>query len=61
MPSPFYPRYEAEFRLAPVELTIVFAAYVAGMVVTLLTVGSLSDYTGRRPVLAASCVIGVAR
>jgi hypothetical protein len=60
VPSPFYPRYESEFGLAPVELTIVFAAYVAGMVVTLLTVGSLSDYTGRRPVLAASCVIGVA-
>lgn len=60
VPSPFYPRYETQFGLAPVELTIVFAAYVAGMIVTLLTVGSLSDYTGRRPVLAASCAIGVA-
>lgn len=60
VPSPFYPRYESEFGLAPVELTIVFAAYVAGVMVTLLTVGSLSDYAGRRPMLAASCVIGVA-
>lgn len=60
VPSPFYPRYEREFGLAPVELTIVFAAYVLGMIVTLLTIGSLSDYTGRRPVLAVSCVIGVA-
>jgi predicted MFS family arabinose efflux permease len=37
-------------------LTLVFAVYVAGLVAALLTVGSLSDHFGRRPVLVASLV-----
>ncbi|HEY1706521.1 MAG TPA: MFS transporter [Trebonia sp.] len=60
VPSPFYPRYSQQFGLSALELTIVFAAYVAGQIATLLTVGSLSDYVGRRSVLAASGVVGVA-
>jgi MFS family permease len=34
--------------------TVIFAVYVAGLVGALLTVGSLSDHLGRRPVLVAS-------
>ncbi len=60
IPSPFYPLYARQFHLAPVATTVVFAAYVVGIVVTLLTVGALSDYVGRRPVLLAGCLCGIA-
>jgi len=41
-------------------LTVVFAVYVAGLVGALLTVGSLSDHLGRRPVLVASLLLAAA-
>lgn len=41
-------------------LTVVFAVYVAGLVGALLTVGSLSDHLGRRPVLVASLLVAAA-
>lgn len=59
-PSPVYPLYQAEWHLAPVTLTAIFAIYVAGLLVVLLTAGSLSDFVGRRPVIVAACVISIA-
>jgi predicted MFS family arabinose efflux permease len=53
VPSPIYPVYAAEWHLSPLMLTAVFAIYVAGLLASLLTAGSLSDHIGRRPVLVA--------
>lgn len=53
VPSPIYPVYAAEWQLTPFMLTTVFAIYVAGLLVTMLVVGRLSDHVGRKPVLVA--------
>jgi hypothetical protein len=60
IPSPFYPIYSQQFHLPPIAVTVVFAVYVAGIIAMLLTVGGLSDHVGRRPVLVAGCLCGVA-
>jgi len=51
IPTPVYAIYEREFALNSAELAAIFAAYTAGVVVTLLLVAPLSDLIGRRPVL----------
>ncbi|NQX28690.1 MFS transporter [Microbacteriaceae bacterium VKM Ac-2854] len=60
IPSPLYPVYAAEWQLAPVTLTIVFAIYVVGLLLMLVVAGSLSDFIGRKPVLAVGVVLAVA-
>ncbi|WP_153503008.1 MFS transporter [Cumulibacter manganitolerans] len=50
-PSPLYPLYQEKFGFSAAVLTMVFAIYVVGMLVTMLTAGSLSDHIGRRPVM----------
>jgi MFS family permease len=58
-PSPLYPQYEAEWAITPVFLTIIFASYVVGLLVSLLTAGALSDYIGRKPVILAGLVVSL--
>ncbi len=55
-PSPLYPIYQAEWQLAPFTVTLVFAVYVGGLLLTLLTAGSISDFLGRKPV----ALVGIA-
>jgi MFS family permease len=59
-PTPLYHLYEQSFGLTPFMVTIVFAAYVLSLLMALLTVGSLSDYIGRRPTILAALVMNVA-
>jgi MFS family permease len=59
-PSPLYPLYQTEFRFSSATLTLIFAIYVLALLLSLLTVGRLSDFVGRRPVLAASLAAEVA-
>jgi MFS family permease len=59
-PSPLYPVYQAEFGFSPITLTAIFAVYVLALLLSLLTVGRLSDYLGRRPVFAGALVIEAA-
>lgn len=56
-PSPLYPVYEAEFNFSALTLTAVFAVYVLALLLSLLTVGRLSDFLGRRPVLAVALLV----
>jgi Major Facilitator Superfamily len=56
-PSPLYVVYEQQIGFSSVTLTVIFAVYVVALLATLLTVGSLSDYVGRKPVLAAAFVL----
>jgi predicted MFS family arabinose efflux permease len=59
-PSPIYPLYLHRWGFSVTILTVVFAVYVAGLLGALLTVGSLSDHVGRRPVLVASLLVAAA-
>ena len=56
-PSPLYPVYQAEYKFSEIILTVIFAVYVFALIMSLLTVGRLSDYVGRRPVLAGALVV----
>lgn len=53
-PTPLYVVYQEEWGFSAGVLTLVFALYVFGLLATLLIFGRLSDYLGRRPVIAAA-------
>lgn len=56
-PTPLLPIYEAEWKFAPSMLTFAFGVYALAMIVSLLVIGSLSDYIGRRPVLIGALAL----
>lgn len=56
-PTPLYHQYQESFGLTPFAITIIFAAYVLSLLAALLTVGSLSDYIGRRPAILAALML----
>jgi hypothetical protein len=58
-PTPLYQQYQDVFGMSPLMLTAVFAVYVLGLLAALLTVGSLSDYLGRRPAILAALLMNV--
>jgi MFS family permease len=58
-PTPLYQEYQEHFGLTPFMITIIFAAYVLCLILALLTVGSLSDYIGRRPAILAALTLNV--
>jgi len=58
-PTPLYHQYQESFGLTPFTITIIFAAYVLSLLAALLTVGSLSDYVGRRPAILAALALNV--
>ena len=58
--TPLYRLYQESMHLTPLWITIVFAVYVASLLAALLTVGGLSDYVGRRPVILAALLLNAA-
>src|SRR3954451_8251718 len=58
--SPLYRVYENEFRFSPTTLTVLFVVYIVVPLGTLLSFGSVSDYTGRRIVLLVGLALGAA-
>ncbi|MFL5914951.1 MAG: MFS transporter [Gaiellaceae bacterium] len=58
--SPLYRIYQAQFGFSTTTLTLLFAVYVAVLLLTLLLFGSISDYVGRRPVMLAGLIMGAA-
>jgi MFS family permease len=58
-PTPLYHQYQESFGLTPFTITVIFAAYVLSLLAALLTVGSLSDYIGRRPAILAALMLNV--
>lgn len=49
--TPLYVRWQAAIGFSSATLTVIFAAYIVGLLMTLLVAGQLSDRYGRRPVL----------
>lgn len=56
--SPLYRLYQAQFRFSATTLTLLFTVYIVVLLVTLLFLGSASDYLGRRRVLLAALALG---
>jgi MFS family permease len=59
-PSPLYAIYEARWGFSPITVTVVFGVYAIAVLASLLTVGSLSDHVGRRPVLLGAIILQAA-
>lgn len=51
LPTPLYGLYRQELGFSELMVTVVFATYAVGVILTLLLVGNYSDEAGRRPVL----------
>ena len=59
-PTPLYQEYQSHFGLTPFMITVIFATYVLCLLLALLTVGSLSDFLGRRPAILSALAMNVA-
>ncbi len=58
-PSPLYVVYQQRIGFSAITLTVVFAVYAVSLLLALLTVGSLSDFVGRKPVLLAALAVEI--
>jgi MFS family permease len=56
-PTPLYAIYQAKWHFTPITTTVVFGVYAVAVLVSLLTLGKLSDHVGRRPVLLAALAV----
>lgn len=56
VPTPLYAIYQARDGFSSVVVTLIFAAYAAGVVVSLFLVGHISDWAGRRRMILAAIV-----
>ncbi|AUH44078.1 MFS transporter [Streptomyces sp. CMB-StM0423] len=50
-PAPLYVLWQGRFGFSAATITLIYAAYIAGLLVTLTFAGTLADRYGRRPVL----------
>jgi predicted MFS family arabinose efflux permease len=53
-PSPLYVVYQRQWGFTPITTTVVFGVYALAVLASLLLLGRMSDYVGRRPVLLAA-------
>lgn len=60
LPTPLYGLYREQLGFSELTVTVVFASYAVGVILTLLLVGSHSDRAGRRPVLLAALLFAAA-
>lgn len=58
--TPLLMVYEEQWKFPAALLMLAFAVYAIGFLAALLTLGSLSDHVGRRPVLIGSLVVQLA-
>jgi MFS family permease len=54
LPTPLYDIYQVQWHFSAAIVTVTFAVYAAGVLLTLLLTGRTSDQAGRKPVLAAA-------
>jgi MFS family permease len=58
-PSPLYVVYQQRWGFSAFVLTLVFASYVAALLIALLVFGGLSDFIGRKRMIAAALTVEV--
>jgi hypothetical protein len=58
-PTPLYHLYQQAWGFSSAMLTLIFAVYALSLLVALLTVGKLSDYLGRRPVILLALLLEI--
>ncbi|MGA9221647.1 MAG: MFS transporter, partial [Pseudomonas graminis] len=56
-PTPLLAFYQERWGFPAAVLTLAFAVYAIGFLAAMLTVGSLSDHVGRRPVLIGALLV----
>ncbi|MDR6815237.1 MFS family permease [Neorhizobium sp. 2083] len=59
-PTPLYHLYQELFHLSPAMITLIFGSYSFALLAALLTVGGLSDYLGRRPLILLALIFNAA-
>ncbi|MHB9756631.1 MFS transporter [Streptomyces sp. BYX5S] len=57
VPTPLYPLYSQRDGFSTFMVTVVFAVYAVGVVVSLLLAGHVSDWVGRKKILAAALAL----
>ncbi|UQI29784.1 MFS transporter [Pseudomonas bijieensis] len=58
-PTPLYHLYQEQLQFSPAILTLIFGVYAFSLLAALLTVGSLSDYLGRKPVIFVALLLNM--
>ncbi|PTT31641.1 MFS transporter [Pseudomonas sp. HMWF021] len=56
-PTPLYHLYQDQLHFSAAVLTLIFGVYALSLLVALLTVGSLSDHLGRKPVIFSAVLL----
>ncbi|MDY7534600.1 MFS transporter [Pseudomonas sp. Bout1] len=56
-PTPLYHLYQEGLHFSAAMLTLVFGIYALSLLAALMTVGSLSDHLGRKPVIFAALLL----
>lgn len=59
-PTPLYQVYQEHLHFSATMLTVIFGVYAVSLLAALLTVGSLSDYLGRKPVIFVALLLNIA-
>jgi len=57
VPTPLYPLYMARDGFSTFMVTVVFAAYAVGVVISLLLAGHVSDWVGRKRILVPALAL----
>lgn len=58
-PTPLYHLYQEHLQFSAATLTLIFGVYALSLLAALLTVGSLSDYLGRKPVIFTAVLLNM--
>lgn len=58
-PTPLYQVYQDNLHFSAAMLTVIFGVYAVSLLAALLTVGSLSDYLGRKPVIFVALLLNI--
>jgi Na+/melibiose symporter-like transporter len=58
-PTPLYYLYQEHLHFSAAVLTLIFGVYALSLLAALLTVGSLSDHLGRKPVIFCAIILNL--
>ncbi|CAN5309898.1 MFS transporter [soil metagenome] len=59
VPTPLYSLYQQRDGFATLMITVIFAAYAVGVMVSLYLAGHVSDWLGRRPVIMIAVLLQI--